>query len=180
MFVRGEKEEERKKKKKKRGWGKAVVVACHPPPRFLAPVVVMFLQRNSASDYLAVVSTRTRVQSLHLLATCVYQMLWRASMAPPSTSRVSPPLSISYTLSCYSSPRCQNLLLFSAMSLCYAYAYAYAYATILRSASPPVAYLSTGTIHHVLTARCLSAAYPGIQQMVLISFPRNSLCPYLQ
>jgi len=43
--------------------------------------------------------------------------------------------------------------------------------------STTVAYLSSGTIRHVLTARCLSAAYPGIQQMVLISFPRNSLVP---
>jgi hypothetical protein len=49
----------------------------------------------------------------------------------------------------------------------------------LRSAlhlSTSVAYLHSGTIRHLLTARCLSADYPGIQQMVLYS---RSLYPSL-
>lgn len=121
-----------------------------PPVFFLAPVVVIILQRNSASDYLAVVSTRTRVQSLHS-PTCLLHAFTRCCGGLrwhlPAPHVYHPPLSISYTLSCYSSPRCQNLLLFSAMSLCYVYAYA----TILRSASPPLSLTSLV----VLSATCL-------------------------
>lgn len=69
----------------------------------------------------------------------------------------------------YLATKMSNLLLFSAMSLCYAYAYAYPPLCISTS----VDYLSSGTIRQiVLTARCLLAAYPGIQQMVLFSLSR--------
>jgi hypothetical protein len=93
-------------------------------------------------------------------ATCVYQMLWRASMASRLTCTVF--LIIFRILL----PRMSNLLVFSAMSLCYAYAYAY------PPLSTSVDYLSSGTIRQIsFTARCLLAAYPGIQQMVLFSPP---------
>lgn len=77
------------------------------------------------------------------------------------------PLSFHFLHRILATPRCQNLLPFSAMSLCYAYAYAYAYPPLCISTS--VAYLPSGTTRHILTAKCLSAAYPGIQQMVLFS-----------
>ena len=167
------------KKREKRKGGQGSGCCVPPPPCFFGTG-----SRNISTEEQCVrllsgsvhAYTRTESPSPYLLATCVYQMLWRASMASPSTSRVSPPsLSISYTLSCYSSPRCQNLLLFYVALLCLRLRH---YPPLCISTS--IAYLSSGTIRHVLTARCLSAAYPGIQQMVLISFPRNSLCPYLQ
>jgi len=72
-------------------------------------------------------------------ATCVYQMLWRASRASRLTCTV---LSIS-SLFRILLPRMSNLLVFSAMSLCYAYAYAY---PPLCISSTSVDYLSSGTI----------------------------------
>lgn len=105
-------------------------------------------------------------------ATCVYQMLWRASMASRLTCTV-----FSSPLFRILLPRCQNLLLCSAMSLCYAYAYAYPPLCISTS----VDYLSFGYYPpNNVTARCLLAAYPGIQQMVLFLPPplsRSTHCP---
>jgi len=105
-------------------------------------------------------------------ATCVYQMLWRtSSMASRLTCTV-------FLISLFRIlvPRMSNLLVFSAMSLCYAYAY-----PPLCIPSASVDYLSSGTIRQILlTARCLLAAYPGIQQMVL--FPpfisHSTHCPF--
>jgi hypothetical protein len=86
------------------------------------PVVVSM---EECVSYLAVVSTRTSLFS----ATCVYPILWRSWTA----------LRLTYHLIFYILlPRCQNLLLFSAMLLCYAYAYAYAPLCI----SPPLSLIS--------------------------------------
>jgi hypothetical protein len=67
-----------------------------------------------------------------------------------------------------------NLLLFTAMSLCYAYAYP------PLCISTSVDYLSSGTIRQIsFTARCLLAAYPGIQQMVLFFLiPTHLTAPF--
>jgi hypothetical protein len=83
--------------------GRAVVCPPIPPPVFLVPPMVINPTEKQCVDYLAVVSTRTRVVSpLHLLATCVYQMLWRASMASPSLT-CYPSLSFFFTpYPCYS------------------------------------------------------------------------------
>ena len=82
-------------------YGKGGVCPCYP-------VVVSV---EECVSYLAVVSTRTSLSS----ATCVYPILRQAWTA----------LSLTYHLLFYILlPRCQNLLLSSAMSLCYAYAYA--------------------------------------------------------
>jgi len=167
MFVRCEEEEERKKRKGGQGGGCCVP----PPPVFLAPVVVIFLQWNSASDYFSgSVHAYTRTESTIPLPACYMRLPDVVASFDGISQHLTciPPLSISYTLSCYSSPRCQNLLLFYVALLCLRH-----YPPLCISTS--IAYLSSGTIRHVLTARCLSAAYPGIQQMVLISFPRNSL-----
>jgi hypothetical protein len=163
-------------KTKKRRMGGGRVCALPPTSVFLCPDSLNSTEKQCVS-YLAVVSTRTRVVSpLHLLATCFYQMLWRASMASPSLT-CYPSLSI-FLHRILATPRCQNLLPFSAMSLCYAYAYAYPPLCISTS----VAYLPSGTTRHILTARCLSAAYPGIQQMVLFylffTHTRYVLCPF--
>ena len=74
-------------------------------------------------------------------ATCVYQMLWRASMASRLTCTV-------FLISLFRIllPRMSNLLVFSAMSLCYAYAYAY---PPLCISSTSVDYLSSGTIRQI-------------------------------
>ncbi len=81
------------------------------------------------------------------------------------------------SVSCLLPRCCQNLLVFSAMLLYFAYAKAYPPLCICTS----VAYLPSGTIRQVLTARCLSAAYPGIQPMVLYLcsfFPFPMSCPF--
>jgi hypothetical protein len=75
-------------------------------------------------------------------ATCVYQMLWRASMA----SRLTCTVFLISSLFRILLPRMSNLLVFSAMSLCYAYAYAY---PPLCISSTSVDYLSSGTIRQI-------------------------------
>jgi hypothetical protein len=99
-------------------------------------------------------------------ATCVYQMLWRASMASCLTC------TIFHLLIPYLATKMSNLLLFSTLSLCYAYAYP------PLCISTSVDYLSSGYYPpNVLTARCLLAAYPGIQQMVLFSLSQFHSLP---
>ena len=145
MFVRCEEEEERKTKGGARRW-----LLCATSPRFfLAPVVVIFLQRNSASGYLAVVSTRTRVQSLHLptcllhaFTRCCGELRWHL----PAPHVYHPPLS-PFLTPYLATPLQDVKTYFCSMSLCYAYAYD----TILRSASPPLSLTSLP----VLSATCL-------------------------
>jgi hypothetical protein len=76
-------------------------------------------------------------------ATCVYQMSWRASMASRLTCTVFLFISSLFRILL---PRMSNLLVSSAMSLCYAYAYAY---PPLCISSTSVDYLSSGTIRQI-------------------------------
>jgi hypothetical protein len=107
-------------------------------------------------------------------ATCVYQMLWRASMASRLTCTVfhhlllipylaTKDVKLTCAVLCYVALLCLRLRLSSALHLlhlCRLPLFGY---------YPP----------NILTARCLLAAYPGIQQMVLfpplISHPTH--CP---
>ena len=133
----------------------------------VAPVVISTTEASQCVSCLAVVSTRTRVSTCYMrLPRCCGELRWHIALTYSSF----------HFLFHILLPRCQNLLVFSAMSLCYAYAY-----TPL-CISTSVAYLPSGTIRHILTARCLSAAYPGIQQMVLylapLSAPFAMSCPF--
>jgi hypothetical protein len=129
---------------------------CVPPfPRSGCPSP--YLQRHSAVSCLAVVSTRTSFHLLHAFTRCCGELRWHLASRVPSFTSLFP----------YLATKMSNLLLFTAMSLCYAYAYAYPPLCISTS----VDYLSSGTIRQIsFTARCLLAAYPGIQQMVLFSY----------
>jgi hypothetical protein len=107
-------------------------------------------------------------------ATCVYQMLWRASMASRLTCTVFLHLLLIPYLAtkdvkltcvlCYVALLCLRLRLSSALHLLH------------HCRLPLFGYYPPNT----LTARCLLAAYPGIQQMVLfphlISHPTH--CPF--
>ncbi|KAH9040889.1 hypothetical protein EDB83DRAFT_1640259 [Lactarius deliciosus] len=66
----------------------------------------------------------------------------------------------------YLATKVLSKLTFSAMSISFAYAYTYRPLCICPLCiCTSVAYLVSGTTCHVLTARRLSAAYPGIQTM---------------
>ena len=116
--------------------GEGGCVPSHPTPVFLVPRDGHNPTEKQCVDYLAVVSTRTRVVSpLHLLATCVYQMLWRASMASPSLT-CYPSLSIFYTVCLLP----QDVKTYFCSPLC---RFAMPMPTpILRSASPPLSLTS--------------------------------------
>jgi hypothetical protein len=127
-------------------------------PRVVAPVVHIY--RSTVRQLLS--GSVHAYESLHLLhafTRCCGELRWHRASRVPSFSSLFRILL----------PRMSNLLVFSAMSLCYAYAYAY---PPLCISSTSVDYLSSGTIRQIsFTARCLLAAYPGIQQMVLFSPP---------
>ena len=86
-------------------------------PRVVAPVVHIY--KRTVRQLLS--GSVHAYESPPPPATCVYQMLWRASMA----SRLTCTVVLISSLFRILLPRMSNLLVFSAMSLCYAYAYAY-------------------------------------------------------
>jgi hypothetical protein len=100
----------------------------------VCPHYPVVLSTKECVSYLAVVSTRTNLSC----STCVYPMLWRAWTASCITYCVD------HLLFHILLPRCQNLLLFSAMSLCYAYAYAYAYTPLCIC--PPLSLISIAVL----------------------------------
>src|SRR6267142_452350 len=120
------------------GWGRAVVCPPTPPRVSCAPDGHNPTEKQCVNNYLAVVSTRTRVVSpLHLLATCVYQMLWRASMTSPSLT-CYPSLSIFYTVSLL----LQDVKTYFRSPLCRFAMPTPTPTPILRSASPPLSLTS--------------------------------------
>jgi hypothetical protein len=140
-------------------------------PRVVAPVVHIF--RSTVRQLLSgsVHAYESLLHLLHAFTRCCDELRWHRASRVPSFSSIS--------LFRILLPRMSNLPVFSAMSLCYAYAYAYPPLCIslhlcrlpLFGYYPP----------NILTARCLLAAYPGIQQMVLFSYPLISHpthCPH--
>ncbi len=87
---------------------------------------------------LAVVSTRTSFYLLHAFTRCCGELRWHHASRVPS-----------FLISLFRIllPRMSNLLVFSAMSLCYVYAYAYP--PLCISSSTTVDYLSSGTIRQI-------------------------------
>jgi hypothetical protein len=108
-------------------------------PRVVAPVVHIY--RRTVRQLLS--GSVHAYESPPPPATCVYQMLWRASMA----SRLTCTVVLISSLFRILLPRMSNLLVFSAMSLCYAYAYAY---PPLSASPPPLS---------ITSLRVLSAKY---------------------
>ena len=137
-------------------------------PRVVAPVVHIY--RSTVRQLLSG-SVHHAYESPP--ATCVYQMLWRASMALRLTCtvfliislfRILLPRDVKLTcVLCYVALLCLRLRLSSALHLLH------------HCRLPLFGYYPP----NILTARCLLAAYPGIQQMVLffalISHPTH--CP---
>ena len=107
-------------------------------------------------SYLAAVS-HVRVPSHCCPAICIYQMSERAWMA----SRLMPLNFFSIFPYLTTTNMMSNLLVFSTILLYFAYAYSSLCICTF------VAYLLAGTTHHVLAAKCLLAAHPEIQLMVL-------------
>ena len=133
-----------------------------PAARLLLHVVVR--ERRCARveqqcvSYLAVVSTRTSLLPLlpcyMRLPRCYGELGW------PRASRT---VSSYFSVSCYHQDDVKTYL---CSPLC-------RFTSPTPTPYPPVCictsivYLLSGTTRHVLTGRCLSAAYPGIQPMVL-------------
>ena len=125
-------------------------------------------------SYLTVVSTRTNLPPLSLLLHAFLPRCYGELGRPRASRTVTSYLSIS----CYQG---DDVKTYSCV-LRYVALFRPRLRHILRSASsahPLSLYLHSGTIRHVLTARCLSAAYPGIQPTVLyllLTLPPSLFC----
>jgi len=171
----------KRKKRKKRKGGQGGGCCVPPPPVFLAPVVVIFLQWNSASDYFSgSVHAYTRTESTIPLPACYMRLPDVVASFDGISQHLTciPPLSPFLTPYLATPPRDVKTY-FCSMSLCYAYAYAYA--IILRSASPPLSLTSLP----VLSATCLQQdvcrrLILGYNRWYLSHFHAILSCPYLQ